>query len=100
LFRSKRITKSTSTLAFNNSLYLVSPQFVEVQKIFELPREIGFISRLALVTGLREQELLYIKEKQVCVNGYGCDCQELHLVNCKNGMTIIARGCESNLTQV
>jgi hypothetical protein len=29
-------------------------------------------------------------EKPVCVNGYGCDCEELHLVNCKNGMTIIA----------
>jgi len=59
-------------------IYLVSPQFVEekVQKIFELPGEIGFISRLGLVTGLREQELLYIKEKPVCVNGYGCDCQE------------------------
>jgi hypothetical protein len=70
-------------------IYLVSPQFVEekVQIIFELPREIGFISRLGLVTGLREQELLYINEKLVCTDGYGCDCQELHLVNCKNGMT-------------
>ncbi len=38
-------------------IYLVSPQFVEekVQIIFELPGEIGFISRLGLVTGLREQ---------------------------------------------
>jgi len=44
------------------------------------------------VTGLREQELLYIKERQVCADGYGCDCEELHLVNCKNGMTIIAIG--------
>ena len=44
------------------------------------------------MTGLREQELLYIKEKQVCTDGYGCDCEELHLVNCKNGMTIIAIG--------
>jgi hypothetical protein len=34
-------------------IYLVSPQFVEekVQKIFELLGEIGFISRLGLVTG-------------------------------------------------
>jgi intergrase/recombinase len=81
-------------LDMKDRIYLVSPQFVEekVRKIFELPGEIGFISRLGLVTGLREQELLYIKEKQVCVNGYGCDCQELHLVNCKNGMTIIAIG--------
>jgi hypothetical protein len=58
--------------------------------INDVPGEIGVISRLGLVTGLREQELLYIKEKPVCENGYGCDCEELHLVNCKNGMTIIA----------
>jgi len=32
-------------------------------KIFQLPGEIGFISRLGLVTGFLEQELLYIKEK-------------------------------------
>jgi hypothetical protein len=51
---------------------------------------IGFTSRLGLVTGLREQELLYIKEKPVCNDGHGCDCENLHLVNCKNGMTIIA----------
>jgi hypothetical protein len=61
-------------------IYLVSPQFVEekVRKIFDLPGEIGFTSRLAFVTGLREQELLYIKEKPVCSDGHG-DCQKLHL---------------------
>ena len=81
-------------LDMKDRIYLVSPQFVEekVQKIFELPGEIGFISRLGLVTGLREQDLLYIKEKPVCADGYGCDCDELHLVNCKNGMTIVAIG--------
>jgi hypothetical protein len=32
-----------------------------------LPGEIGFIARLGLLSGLREQELIYIKEKEVCV---------------------------------
>ena len=65
-------------------IYLVSPHFVEekVKKIFDLPGEIGFTSRLGLVTGVREQELLYIKEKPVCNDGHGCDCENLHLVNC------------------
>jgi hypothetical protein len=42
-------------LDMKDRIYLVSPQFVEekVQKIFKLPGEIGFISRLGLVTGLR-----------------------------------------------
>ena len=76
-------------------IYLVSPQFIEekVKKIISLPGEIGFIVRLGLLSGLREQELIYIKEKQVCNDGYGCDCEKLHLVNCKkNEMTIIAIG--------
>jgi intergrase/recombinase len=76
-------------------IYLVSPQFIEekVKKIISLPGEIGFIARLGLLSGLREQELIYIKEKQVCNNGYGCDCEKLHLVNCKrNKMTVIAIG--------
>ena len=52
-------------LDMKDRIYLVSPQFVEekVKKIFEIPGEIGFTSRLGLVTGLREQELLYSKRK-------------------------------------
>ena len=82
-------------LDMKDHIYLVSPQFIEekVKKIISLPGEIGFIARLGLLSGLREQELIYIKEKQVCNDGYGCDCEKLHLVNCKrNEMTIIAIG--------
>jgi hypothetical protein len=54
-------------------IYLVSPQFIEekVRKIITLPGEIGFTARLGLFSGLREQELIYIKEKAVCDDGYG-----------------------------
>lgn len=82
-------------LDMKDHIYLVSPQFIEekVKKIMTLPGEIGFIARLGLLSGLREQELIYIKQKEVCNNGYGCDCEKLHLVNCKkNEMTIIAIG--------
>jgi hypothetical protein len=82
-------------LDMKDHIYLVSPQFIEekVKKIITLPGEIGFIARLGLLSGLREQELIYIKEKQVCNNGYGCDCEKLHTVDCKrNEMTIIAIG--------
>ena len=51
-------------LDMKDHIYLVSPQFIEekVRKIFEMPGEIGFIARLGLLSGLREQELIYIKE--------------------------------------
>jgi len=77
-----------------DKIYLVSPNFIEekVKKIFEMPGEIGFIARIGLLSGLREQEIIYIKEKKICDNGYGCDCERLHKVECKNGLTIIAIG--------
>ncbi len=81
-------------LDMKDRIYLVSPQFIEekVRKIFQMSGEIGFTIRMGVLTGLREQELLYIKEKPICHNGYGCDCDSLHLVNCKNDMTIIEIG--------
>ena len=57
-----------------------------------MPDEIDFISRFGLLCGLREQEIIYIKEKEICSNGYGCDCDSLHKVDCKIGLTIIAIG--------
>ena len=56
-----------------------------------MPGEIKFIARFGfLLCGLREQEIIYIKEKEICNNGYGCDCNSLHKVKCKNGgLTII-----------
>lgn len=81
-------------LDMKDRIYLVSPQFIEncIAKIFEIPGDIGFTVRLGLLSGLREQELIYIKNREVCNNGYGCDCDKLHIVNCTNEMSIIAIG--------
>ena len=57
-----------------------------------MPGEIGFIARFGLLCCIREQEIIYIKEKEICNNGYGCDCDSLHQVDCRNGLTIIAIG--------
>jgi len=77
-----------------DKIYLVSPNFIEekVKKIFEMLGEIGFIARFRLLSGLREQKIIYIKEKEICNNGYGGDCDSLHTVECRNGLTIIAIG--------
>ena len=73
-------------------IYLVSPQFVEekIKEILEIPGDIGFTCRLGLFSGLREGELIYIKEKPVCNQSFGCQCEKLHLANCKNGLSVIA----------
>jgi intergrase/recombinase len=81
-------------LDMKDKIYLVSPNFIEekIKKIFEIPGELGFTIRIGLLTGLREQEIIYIKEKSVCIDGYGCDCEKLHTVICKNGMIVISIG--------
>ena len=77
-----------------DKIYLVSPNFIEekVIKIFDMPGDIGFIAQFGLLSGLREQEIIYIKEKEICNNGYGCDYDRLHKVDCRNKLTIIAIG--------
>ncbi len=73
-------------------IYLVSPQFVEekIKKIIDIPGDIGFTCRLGLFSGLREGELTYIKQKPICDQSYGCQCEKLHVANCKNGHSVIA----------
>ena len=81
-------------LDMKDKIYLVSPNFIEekIKMIFNVPGEIGFTIRIGLLSGLREQEIIYIKGKPICENGYGCDCGNLHLLDCQNGMTVISIG--------
>ncbi|MGH9965766.1 MAG: hypothetical protein ACRD5E_13195, partial [Nitrososphaeraceae archaeon] len=82
-------------LDMKDRIYLVSPKFVEekIIKVMAIPGDIGYTCRLGLLSGLREIEIFYIKEKSICVQAYGCDCDKLHTVDCKdNGMTVIAIG--------
>ena len=72
--------------------YLLILNLLKKKKIFEMSGVIGFIAKFGLLSGLREQEIIYIKEKEICHNGYGCDCDSLHKVDCRNGLTIIAIG--------
>jgi hypothetical protein len=54
--------------------------------------DISFTTCFGLLSNLREKEIIYIKEREICSNGYACDCNILHKVDCKNGLTIIAIG--------
>src|SRR3954451_24428946 len=73
-------------LDMKDRIYLVSPQFVleKINKIISMTGEIGYTCRLGLFCGLREQEIFYIKEKPICAQAYGCDCENLHVVNCQS----------------
>ncbi|MFB5600071.1 MAG: hypothetical protein ACE5SW_07590 [Nitrososphaeraceae archaeon] len=73
-------------------IYLVSPQFVEekISKIMRIPGDIGFTCRIGLFSGLRESEISYIKQKEICSQSFGCQCDKLHVAFCNNGLCVIA----------
>jgi hypothetical protein len=73
-------------------IYLVSPQFVEdkINNVMNIPGDIGFTCRLGLFSGLREGEIIYIRQKQICLQSFGCQCDNLHVANSKNGLSVIA----------
>jgi hypothetical protein len=56
-------------LDMKDKIYLVSPNFNFIEekiiKIFEMPGEIGFIARFGLLSGLREQEIIYIRKRDL-----------------------------------
>ena len=43
-----------------------------------------------LFSGLREGELIYIRQKQICSQSFGCQCDNLHVASSKNGLSVIA----------
>jgi hypothetical protein len=60
-------------LDMKDKICLVGPNFIEekIKKIFEVPGELGFMIRIGLLSGLREQEIIYIKEKPYAMTDMG-----------------------------
>jgi polyhydroxyalkanoate synthase len=56
------------------------------------PGEIGFTVRMGLFTGLREEELYYIHDKEICCNELGCKCNNLHPINIDRNTSIMWGG--------
>ena len=78
-------------LDHKDRIYLVSPNFVEekINKITSIPGEIGFTCRIGLFSGLREDEIIYIRTRSICDQAFGCQCEKLHVANCRNGLSVI-----------
>jgi intergrase/recombinase len=80
-------------LDMKNKIYLVNPNYLQtkINSLMAIPGEIGFTVRMGLFTGLREEELYYIHDREICYNELGCKCNNLHPINidCSSGITII-----------
>jgi hypothetical protein len=57
-------------LDMKDKIYLVNPGYIinKVNCLMAIPGHIGFIVRVGLFTGLREEELYYIYNKEICDN--------------------------------
>ena len=68
-----------------DKIYLVISNFIEekIKKIFEFPEEIGFIDIFGLFSGLREQEIITLKNKRflIIVKGH---CNSIHKVDSRS----------------
>jgi intergrase/recombinase len=70
-------------LDMKDKIYLVNPNYLQckINALMAIPGEIGFTVRMGLLTGLREEKLYYIHDKEICCNELGCKCN--------TGITII-----------
>lgn len=72
-------------------IYLVDENFVEVKlkQLLKVEGEIGLTVRIGLFSGLREDEIVYVHNMEICNNKSGCGCEKLHVVNKPNGLSIV-----------
>jgi intergrase/recombinase len=70
-------------------IYLVDNGFIQekINKLLSIPGDMGFIVKIGLFSGLREDEARYIHQKEICANNVGCRCDCLHVVHKQNGVT-------------
>lgn len=82
-------------LSFGNSeygkLYIVDDNYLEekLKKILELNGDLGLIIKFGLYSGLREDEMVYIYDKDICPDKTGCGCDKLHVIDKPNGNSIV-----------
>jgi intergrase/recombinase len=78
-------------LDMHQKIYLVDDNFVadKIKDLMAIQGEIGLTIKVGLFSGLREDEIVYIHDNEICSNLGGCNCSNLHVINKSHGLTII-----------
>ena len=79
------------SLDMKRAIYVVDDHFVatKVKALTAVQGEVGFIIKVGLFSGLREEEIIYSHGKEVCPDNAGHKCDRLHVINKPNGMTVV-----------
>ena len=69
------------------AIYVVDDQYVvrKIEKLMTIQGDIGFIVKVGLFSGLREEEIIYSHSKEICPDNAGHKCDRLHVINKPNG---------------
>jgi len=72
-------------------VYLVDDNYVstKVRDLMKIEGQIGLTVKVGLFSGLREEEIVHIHKTEICDNLGGCDCSKLHVINKRDGVSVI-----------
>ena len=76
----------------HGKLYIVDDSYIEerLKQLFSIGEgEIATIIRFGIFSGLREDEMLYVYNKDICPDRSGCSCSKLHVIEKPNGVSVI-----------
>jgi intergrase/recombinase len=60
-----------------------------IHLVLSIPGEIGILIKFALYTGLRGEEISYVRNTEICDKLFGCNCSKLHVVEKNSGYSVI-----------
>ncbi|HEX2557917.1 MAG TPA: hypothetical protein VHK86_06310 [Nitrososphaera sp.] len=60
----------------------------KIHQLMAVDGQAGLAAKVCMLAGLTESEVLYCFNQEICDNS-GCSCHKLHIINKRNGMTII-----------
>ena len=78
-------------MRIHDRVWLTDENYLEkmIRLALEIPGEIGTIIKFALYSGLRGEEITYVHCTPICNKLSGCGCQNLHIMNKKDGYSVV-----------
>jgi hypothetical protein len=68
-------------------IYIVDDNYVVIyvrncyyHYLVAIPGEIGLTVKVGLYSGLRQEEIIYLHNTDICNNLSGCNCNKLHVI--------------------
>jgi intergrase/recombinase len=78
-------------MRMHDRLWLTDEDYLAkmIHLVLTISGEIGILIKFALYTGLRGEEITYVHKTEICNNLFDCNCSKLHVIEKKNGYSVI-----------